>query len=150
MFRIALAIYLTLAFLASPCLCCCGGERMVAAFDRGLDSSLPVAPIGCGCRTSGVACEDDASAIDAESPCEKHPCPAKRHHDQSVVVGPSGSMIVGAVPPSDRYTVDAMVGDRGNDRWPRPALTNGLRGEPVTFPCHSGRDILCMICVMRC
>jgi hypothetical protein len=157
MFRIALAIYLTLAFLVSPCLCCCGGGRMVAAPDSeidsggSLDSSLKVATICCGCRTTGVACENDASAIDSESPCEKHPCPARRHHDQSVIVaGPGGSTIVGVTPPSDRYTFDAMVGDRGNAPSSGPVLVDGLRDEPVTFPCHSGREILCLICVMRC
>jgi hypothetical protein len=67
-----------------------------------------------------------------------------------IVAGPGGSTIVGATPPSDRYTFDAMVGDRGNAPSPGPVLVDGLRGEPVTFPCHSGREILCMICVMRC
>jgi hypothetical protein len=156
MFRIALATYLTLAFLISPCLCCCFGSRVATAMEGGPDSCPAVVTSGCGCRESagefpGVSSARASVAGDTSPPCDKHPCPAKRHHEQSVMVGgTAASTIVCAVPQNDRYQSDAMLGGQADDQWPRFVACDALRGEPVTFPGHSGREILCMICVMRC
>lgn len=152
MVRIGLTLYLMLATVAGPWLCCCTAGDFPAPLSR--KPSAPSAPRPC-CghekSPSGHSALDEEQAPGRPVPAAPHgPCPCKEGRQSlSAAVPPeaspggeSGGPMAGLYP----FEAGAFLVSWSTD----PGDKGVGSGEPTTFPFSSCRDILRALHVLRC
>jgi hypothetical protein len=145
MVSIGLAAYLTLATLFSPWLCCCTATP----------AATPIVTDGAAPRHSGCHCQvvvrSNASSLQHQTPCDEHPCPAKHYLAQPVIIAAYSQSVAesaGQVFLLDfTDSVHRSASSTGRDS---DDAVRSHNWESISFPFLSGRDVLCMIQIMRC
>src|SRR5262249_2143949 len=145
-------LYLTLATAAAPWFCCCTlGHFHVLLSPK---TQPPLGPPAC-CG-HGQALSADPAAVDERAPGEpfpvapRGPCPCKEGlRSLSILAGlgrpagvESGGPIAGLYPVEAGNLVIACSLD--------PRDRGLASGEPISFPFHGPRDILCALRILRC
>lgn len=154
MVRIGLTLYLTIATVVGPWLCCCSVGHCPLIFGAEKPSATVPVPHSCcghGATPSGDPIPDDEQVPGSPSPTAPHgPCPCKDGQwDLSVPVTQqrslgveSGEAVAGLSPFEAGKLLAAWSVDRCD--------LGGAHGEPITFPFSSCRDILRALQILRC
>jgi hypothetical protein len=149
--RIGLSLYLMLAILAGPSLCCCAPTRLLAFFPHNQKTEL-----ACHCCCHHATERDPAGPKTKDAggkPCrapEDH-CPCRKGRSQQVLFTP-------AEDPSDVGGIRSLMMDRLTVAGlfllsaESPALHLQEQGPRhcIAFPFHSSRDMLRALQILRC
>jgi hypothetical protein len=153
MARIGLTLYLMLATVAGPWLCCCTAGQLPVSFSPTTpEPSVPHTCCGCGAAPSGEPAANDEQAPDNPSPpaAPDGPCPCRKGLQKlsplakpvrSPGVEPGGSF-------ESLYPFEAGTFFTVSSLDPRDQ--GRVPGEPITFPFYGPRDILRALHILRC
>jgi hypothetical protein len=151
MLRIGLALYLTVATVAAPGLCCCSLGRLPSSLP--VEASAPSAPHSCCGQCEAPASEpvtDREEESDTPTPAAPNrPCPCKqRSRDASALTATDRPAVESvksfvshlAPEPAKCFTASFQVG----------LDTGDVAGGPIAFPYHGPRGILRALHILRC
>lgn len=86
MFRVGITVYLMVATLAGPSLCCCSMERVTAfAFDAVFSSRNDQTASHCCCATT---CSKESSKNGQQAPHDPDKCPCKEKSNSRIAMPP--------------------------------------------------------------
>ena len=142
--RRSLAVYLMLAFLAGPALCCCAPKALASELSQVLAVSESASDEAFCCCPGQDGCEEDSS----NSQHEPGSCPCQDQADSITAESKDrapdmvrgGSELAWGTPPI------CLAWDAGE--W--DAEIRQHHGRSPGSPYESGRQILLAFCVMRC